>query len=104
MGNGGDVLTGLVVLGVVLFIYLLPWFVAEQRGHPNAGSIAVINIFLGWTFVGWVVALAMACSGIPADSRPARDSERLLRRADALERKGLTERAAKIRERAEVLR
>ena len=24
------------------------------------GSIAVINILLGWTVIGWVVALAMA--------------------------------------------
>jgi hypothetical protein len=23
--------------------------------------VVVINVFLGWTFVGWVVALAMAC-------------------------------------------
>jgi hypothetical protein len=27
---------------------------------PNLGSVAVINTFLGWTFIGWVVALAMA--------------------------------------------
>ncbi|HXA88731.1 MAG TPA: superinfection immunity protein [Mycobacterium sp.] len=27
---------------------------------PNAGSVAVINLFLGWTFIGWVVAPAMA--------------------------------------------
>jgi hypothetical protein len=50
---------------LVLALYLLPWLIALQRGHPNAGSIAVIDIFLGWTFVGWVVALAMACSAIP---------------------------------------
>jgi hypothetical protein len=23
--------------------------------------VVVINVFLGWAFVGWVVALAMAC-------------------------------------------
>jgi hypothetical protein len=58
------------LLGVlVLALYLLPWLIAAQRGHPNTASIAVINIFLGWTFVGWVVALAMACSALP-DTRP----------------------------------
>jgi hypothetical protein len=25
--------------------------------------VAVINLFLGWTFIGWVVALAMAVAG-----------------------------------------
>jgi hypothetical protein len=28
---------------------------------PNKGSTIVVNVFLGWTFIGWVVALAMAC-------------------------------------------
>ena len=28
-----------------------------------AGGVLVVNFFLGWTFVGWVVALAMACAG-----------------------------------------
>lgn len=26
-------------------------------------AVIVINLFLGWTFIGWVVALAMAVSG-----------------------------------------
>jgi hypothetical protein len=30
----------------------------------DAASVAVVNLFLGWTFLGWVVALAMAVSGI----------------------------------------
>ncbi|MUL76445.1 superinfection immunity protein [Mycobacterium sp. CBMA226] len=34
--------------------------VAANRKVPNVGSVIVINLFLGWTFVGWVVALAMA--------------------------------------------
>jgi hypothetical protein len=40
--------------------YFLPTIVARSRKVPNQGSVAVINTFLGWTFVGWVVALAMA--------------------------------------------
>ena len=45
-------------------LYLFPSFVAGIRGHHNVVSIVVINIFLGWTFVGWVIALAMACSHV----------------------------------------
>ncbi|WP_285564941.1 MULTISPECIES: superinfection immunity protein [unclassified Streptomyces] len=40
--------------------YFVPAFVAFSRGVPNKGSVFVINLFLGWTVVGWIVALAMA--------------------------------------------
>ena len=38
---------------------------AHERKVPNFGSIAVINLFLGWTLIGWVVALAMAFRSVP---------------------------------------
>jgi len=53
----------LVVIGVVA--YLLPSLIAAGRKVPNLGSVLVINIFLGWTFVGWIVALAMAARSVP---------------------------------------
>ena len=53
---------GFVVLGVLIVLYFLPWIIAGNRKHHQKSAIAVINFFLGWTFVGWVVALAMACS------------------------------------------
>jgi hypothetical protein len=56
------------MLLTVLFFYFLPVIVAAMRGHHNVGSIAVINVFLGWTFVGWVVALAMACGAVHPSS------------------------------------
>jgi hypothetical protein len=59
----------------ILAVYFAPILVAGMRGHHNVGSIAVINIFLGWTFVGWVVALAMACGQVRvpiAEASPAR--------------------------------
>jgi hypothetical protein len=46
---------------LVVGIYFLPTIVAIARKVTNQGSVAVINFFLGWTLVGWVVALAMAC-------------------------------------------
>jgi hypothetical protein len=46
---------------IVLLIYFLPSIAG--RKHPHAGGIFVINLFLGWTFLGWVGALAWAMSG-----------------------------------------
>jgi Superinfection immunity protein len=45
---------------VLLALYFLPSIVAELRHMANRGSVFVVNLFPGWTFIGWIVALAMA--------------------------------------------
>lgn len=40
--------------------YLLPTFEALLKKHPNIVSIALVNIFLGWSLIGWVAALVWA--------------------------------------------
>lgn len=62
---------GLIAVSFFLaapLLYVLPLIEAKLRRRANFASIAIVNIFLGWTFIGWVVALAWACSGKPADS------------------------------------
>jgi len=39
------------------FAYLLPSVIAYTRHHHNADAIFALNLLLGWTFLGWVVAL-----------------------------------------------
>jgi T4 superinfection immunity protein len=58
-GTRPDVIT-LVVLASVLGLYFAPSIVAGRRRVPSVGSVLIINLFLGWTLVGWIVALAMA--------------------------------------------
>jgi hypothetical protein len=53
------------LLLIVIGMYFIPLIVAVVRKVPNVGSVAVINIFLGWTLVGWVVVLAMAARSAP---------------------------------------
>ena len=43
---------------VLIAIYFAPSIIG--KGHKNFASILVVNLFLGWTLVGWVVALAWA--------------------------------------------
>ena len=64
----GDAATGFAV-ALVIGIYFLPDWIAQSRGHPNRGSIFVLNLFLGWTFLGWVAALIWASSYIDKDKR-----------------------------------
>lgn len=40
----------------VICIYLAPALVANQRKHNNANAIFMLNLLLGWTFLGWVAA------------------------------------------------
>jgi hypothetical protein len=49
------------VVAVFTFAYMLPWAIAATRGRSNQAAIGVLNLFLGWSFIGWVVALVMAC-------------------------------------------
>lgn len=46
-----------------LFLYFLPATVAHSRKNPNTLAVFVLNLFLGWTFIGWVIALVWACAG-----------------------------------------
>jgi hypothetical protein len=50
----------LMLLGILLVLYLIPSWVAMSSGKRNAGAIMVLNILLGWTFIGWVVCLVWA--------------------------------------------
>lgn len=54
-------LLGLLFLLVIIGAYFTPLLVAAFRSMPNVGSVAVVNVLLGWTGIGWIVALAMAC-------------------------------------------
>ena len=50
------------IVAVLTGFYMLPWAVAATRGKSNSGTIGLINLLLGWTVIGWVVALVMACT------------------------------------------
>jgi hypothetical protein len=43
-----------------LVFYFLPTIIALIRKQPNALAIFLLNFFLGWTFIGWVVCLVWA--------------------------------------------
>src|ERR1700688_4257190 len=63
----GTIGAGLVVL-LILFgvgIYFVPTIKAYQDRKTNKEAILALNIFLGWTLIGWVVALVWAFSKEP---------------------------------------
>ena len=55
-----DAIGGLIIFAMVMAIYFLPTIVASNRGHESAGAIFFLNLLLGWTMLGWVVAFVWA--------------------------------------------
>lgn len=49
-------------IAVLTLGYMLPWAVAATRGKSNAGAIGWVNLLAGWTGIGWIIALVMACT------------------------------------------
>jgi threonine/homoserine/homoserine lactone efflux protein len=50
-----------MLLAILFCLYFLPSFIAETKHHNNRNAILLCNLFLGWTFFGWVISLIWAC-------------------------------------------
>jgi ribosomal protein S27AE len=57
------------------WLYLLPTLEAWKRGRENSTSIALVNILLGWSLIGWVVALVWALQGQSEKASPTEVTE-----------------------------
>ncbi len=55
--------------------YMVPTVVAAVRDHERKTSIFWLNLLLGWTIIGWIVALVWACSGPRAAQPIAAESD-----------------------------
>lgn len=51
------------LISACAFFYLLPTFVASQRGHLSVLAIGLANFVFGWTFIGWIACLIWALTG-----------------------------------------
>lgn len=54
---------------VLIALYFLPFLAAAFRRHPSAIAILSVNLLLGWTLIGWVVALGWSLSAIEIGRR-----------------------------------
>jgi hypothetical protein len=51
-------IVGVLYLIIAAFLYFIPAVAGHKK--QNAGAILALNLFLGWTVIGWVVALVWA--------------------------------------------
>jgi hypothetical protein len=54
----------MITLSVLALLYFLPTIVAANRGHGVAG-ILLLNLFFGWTVIGWFALLLWALLSYP---------------------------------------
>ena len=47
----------LIMSILTLILYLLPTLIGAYRNHTNYIPIVIVNIFTGFTIIGWIVAL-----------------------------------------------
>jgi ABC-type transport system involved in cytochrome c biogenesis permease component len=47
---------------VLLLLYFLPGVIALLRRHQSAAGIVVLNLLLGWSVLGWIIALVWSLS------------------------------------------
>jgi hypothetical protein len=47
-------------VGLPFLMYFLPSIIALARNKRDLPSIFLLNLFLGWSVIGWIVALVWA--------------------------------------------
>ena len=60
---------GFIALIILLMIYFAPAICASDKKYSS--GIFILNLFLGWTLIGWVAALIWAVSS------PLKEAEKL---------------------------
>ena len=53
----------MLTLFFTILLYFLPAIIGRDK--RDAAGIFLLNLFLGWTVIGWVIALIWACSTQP---------------------------------------
>ncbi len=61
MNNNTDIGAAIYLFVVVyILLYFIPSMVAFTKSRQNFASIFALNLFLGWSVLGWVAALVWA--------------------------------------------
>lgn len=56
---------GTVLALALLIMYFAPAMLAWHEKHPQRAAIFALNSLLGWTLLGWIIALVWALTRSP---------------------------------------
>ena len=54
----------LLIVLILFFLYFLPAILSAYYSTGNHVAVLLINLFLGWTGIGWIVALILAIKSL----------------------------------------
>ncbi|HXY10864.1 MAG TPA: superinfection immunity protein [Terriglobales bacterium] len=58
------------IFGFGFVLYFLPSILAYARSKRDRAAILILNLLLGWTAIGWVIALVWSIKAdVPAIAR-----------------------------------
>jgi len=57
--SGGGLPKGGIMIVISVALYVLPTLLAWKGGNRRLGRIALVNLLLGWTVIGWIAAMVM---------------------------------------------
>ncbi|MCC5997237.1 MAG: superinfection immunity protein [Oceanicaulis sp.] len=52
------------ILFALVLLHFLPTIIALARSHHNGFAIFLTNLLLGWTVIGWIIALIWSVTAI----------------------------------------
>ena len=64
----------LIYVVVIVVVYFIPYGLAKSRKHPSTTGVGLLNLFLGCSVIGGLVALIWAASGKPGEVGPTPDT------------------------------
>jgi len=62
------ILTGAPFSLLYTYLYFLPYLHAHKKQHRQTRAIYILNIFAGWTFLAWIIALIWSCT-VPGERK-----------------------------------
>jgi hypothetical protein len=68
-GGALGIVVGFFVIAVTVALYFLPAIVAYKRNHHNRLAILMVDLLVGWSFIGWAIALIWACTAVKKTER-----------------------------------
>ena len=71
-----------LIILVAGLVYFLPTIIAVAREHLNAGPIFIVDLFFGWTLLGWVICLAWSFSAARKPATERRAAQQLAARRE----------------------
>ncbi|MBV9656086.1 MAG: superinfection immunity protein [Acetobacteraceae bacterium] len=61
--DGASVAVGIILILAGVSIYLLPFSIGCRRKLSSLGALFFVNVFFGWTLLGWFACLIWAAAG-----------------------------------------